>query len=381
VVSFLFLFRKVAIMVRRAKRRGFTLIELLVVIAIIGVLVALLLPAVQQAREAARRSQCKNNLKQFGLGFHNYHDSFKMFPPGNIISGAMCAPNQAPNNSPDNCRAPWTVLILPYIDQAPLYNQFNMAAPFFGRWDFITVTNGLPTTNFPLQELDAPQIFRCPSNPNFNSDKYINCYNACTGGGNTTVVNQSLDNAPDSQNWLAPCYNANGPAGSTYPPSLAAPSGRLFWDNGAIYLNSSTDISAIRDGASNQLLAGETMYVGLRRNYGNGGPTSPNGRGFWWTWASASRPNTGTTPVVFNLSAAFSPINTPWFSFTWAQAIARQGSASAHSQCQEGFSSWHEGGCHMLFGDGRVTFMSQNIDLNTYIRSGSRADGGVIGEL
>jgi len=73
--------------VRSPLRRGFTLIELLVVIAIIAVLIALLLPAVQQARESARRSQCKNNLKQIGIAMHNYHDTFKLFPPGIIHSG------------------------------------------------------------------------------------------------------------------------------------------------------------------------------------------------------------------------------------------------------------------------------------------------------
>ena len=99
-------------------RRGFTLIELLVVIAIIAILIALLLPAVQQAREAARRTQCKNNLKQFGLALHNYHDAFGFFAP----SGPGL-PNGHPNDT--NPRVGWQVRILPYMDQAPLFNQLD----------------------------------------------------------------------------------------------------------------------------------------------------------------------------------------------------------------------------------------------------------------
>ncbi|MBC7818665.1 MAG: DUF1559 domain-containing protein, partial [Planctomycetaceae bacterium] len=141
-----------------SSRRGFTLIELLVVIAVIAILIALLLPAVQQAREAARRTQCKNNLKQFGLALHNYHDAFNMFPPGQIYDGGTVTPAVAgenpaggTNGGGNTCvaagalasnatyvRAPWTVQVLPYIDQAPLYNQFNMAFPFFGRFDHQT---------------------------------------------------------------------------------------------------------------------------------------------------------------------------------------------------------------------------------------------------
>src|SRR5512134_2021324 len=91
-------------------RGGFTIVELLVVIAIIGVLIALLLPAVQAAREAARRTQCKNNLKQLGLALHNYHDVYTVFPPGGTYRAAAVQP------------AGWSIQarLLPYIEQANL---------------------------------------------------------------------------------------------------------------------------------------------------------------------------------------------------------------------------------------------------------------------
>ena len=105
----------------RGKPGGFTLIELLVVIAIIAVLIALLLPAVQQAREAARRTQCKNNMKQFGLALHNYHDTLNMFP---------CTINAGNFSAPNGVGA--MVHLLPYIDQAPLFNTINFTST--GGW-------------------------------------------------------------------------------------------------------------------------------------------------------------------------------------------------------------------------------------------------------
>ena len=106
----------------RPRPAGFTLVELLVVIAIIGVLVALLLPAVQAAREAARRSQCGNNLKQIGLALHNYHDTLKWFPPGAVFEGGA---STAPNAQPINQRGSMHVRLLPYMEQQALYNAFD----------------------------------------------------------------------------------------------------------------------------------------------------------------------------------------------------------------------------------------------------------------
>src|SRR5687767_11590168 len=99
---------------KRVRKRGFTLVELLVVIAIIGILVALLLPAVQAAREAARRMQCGNNEKQIGLALHNYHDSYRSFPPGTVHVNKLG----------------WGTLILPFLEQAPLLEQIKLNIPY-----------------------------------------------------------------------------------------------------------------------------------------------------------------------------------------------------------------------------------------------------------
>jgi prepilin-type N-terminal cleavage/methylation domain-containing protein len=390
------------------KRRGFTLIELLVVIAIIGVLIALLLPAVQQAREAARRSQCKNNLKQIGLALHNYHDSFNQFPPsvvyngggdgGNAVGGNSCAAVGAGNSSPLFFGAPWTVMALPYLDQSPLYNQFNFAAPFMGRVDQQN-NGGAVSSNFALQALytgtpqvavpttPSPAVFRCPSNPKFSSDKYINCYNTCSGGGGpawkkdpltglpavdgTMPQSVNADNQPYSNNPMMPCYNGS--------PALIVQAGvsdvlnynlRPQFNRGPIHLNSSKSVSAIRDGASNQVLAGETMYVGLIQNF----------PGAVWVWSSSGRNHT-TLPVIFNSTAIVCGMNKPLIDFTWALAQAREGNANGHSMMQLGYSSWHTGGGHLVLADGSVRFISENTDLLTQQMMGSCTDGGIIGEF
>ncbi|MFI4874082.1 MAG: DUF1559 domain-containing protein [Blastopirellula sp. JB062] len=123
----------------RAKVRGFTLVELLVVIAIIGVLIGLLLPAVQNAREAARRMQCSNNLKQIGLALHNYHDSVRSFPPGTLFGDDEYG---------------WACMILPQLEQGNIYDQVDF-------------TNQAPDVSLELQPGVTDQLidaYLCPSN-------------------------------------------------------------------------------------------------------------------------------------------------------------------------------------------------------------------------
>lgn len=394
-------------MLKRA-RSGFTLIELLVVIAIIAILIALLLPAVQQAREAARRTQCKNNLKQFGLAFHNYHDAFNMFPSSVSYDSVAAGMNTVANGKYNSCvgivvsptpasygvhvRSPWTVKLLPYIDQAPLYNRFEMAFPFAGWPGHSTLfdAGAPPSPNYTVQfETPAPIVFRCPSSPVYSSDTYVSNYAACMGGGGppfkidpatgapavdgTAPENASQDNQPFSNNPLAPCFNLIN------LPVVLRNGNRIFWNNGPVHVNSSVNIAAVVDGTTNCVLAGETMYVGLKKNYTNATGTTQA----WWTWASAMRPQTatGTTHIVFNTVGTMCGINRPCVNFSMDDARRRQGSANAHGMLMSGYSSWHTGGAHLLLCDGSVRMLSESMDLLIQEKMGSIYDGQTLGEF
>ena len=145
------------------RRRGFTLIELLVVIAIIAILVALLLPAVQQAREAARRSSCKNNLKQIGLALHNYHDTHRVFPPGQIrgrnpSTGVECGNGFS-----------WGAMLLPFLEESAVYDGLDFTiGPFIGsNKTFINSLAGFDFARCPSDTERAKTIAVHGGQPNF----------------------------------------------------------------------------------------------------------------------------------------------------------------------------------------------------------------------
>lgn len=330
--------------VNKRCRAGFTLIELLVVIAIIAVLIALLLPAVQQAREAARRSTCRNNMKQIGLALHNYHDTFRTMPPGNIVQAlptAICKPN-GPGN-PSQCqdgRANWVVMILPMLDQAPLYNKFEFSQPFYwGFTDLLDPGNNCPVSvNSQHQIVELPAM-KCPSDPvaqEFPASNYF----GVTGGGPRP---------------------SDASVGTGFPCRLRNDGGAHF-NTGMMFMNSKVSIKDMTDGTSNVFLVGESKYMNAPQNCCES-----------QTWASAARVQGGTSTDTFIsvLASAVFPINYISDSNPLDQGANMIGGAKSTDR----FGSYHTGGCMFLMGDGSVQFVSENINSEVYTQLANRADG------
>lgn len=306
--------------------KGFTLIELLVVISIIAVLVGLLLPAVQQAREAARRSSCKNKLKQLVLALHNYHETHSLFPPATLSNGLT-------RNATNTCGGvtnlrpgpPWSVHLLPFLDDGARYNSFNFSEPF-------TAADNAPgsITNDAAWQLSNNK-FQCPSDPNSGPAVNNSNYLAVQGGG-----------AQDSDAW---CLTA---------------AANYFFDNGILYHNSSTRFRDITDGSSTTYLVGETRYM----------PTSTgrsDSRHYGWSSAASQSSASSTRPALS--AAAMNGINT---------RAKSGGDADMFNRFSILFGSFHVGGCHMALGDGSVRFTSENVDLNSYRYAAQRSDGNVL---
>ena len=178
----------------RLRREAFTLVELLVVIAIIGVLVALLLPAVQAAREAARRMQCGNNLKQLALAYHNYHDTYNAFPAGNLATNLQSTNANNRNGTAEANNGfydgmwGWPVAILPYIEGGNLANQFDLnSKPYVPeRSDIWFSTFGPENRHGPQNVIPCtqmPKSFVCPSTPRVSGPYAYKDYALNAGGG------------------------------------------------------------------------------------------------------------------------------------------------------------------------------------------------------
>ncbi|WP_437222872.1 DUF1559 domain-containing protein [Planctomicrobium sp. SH661] len=321
-------------MPHRAKRSAFTLIELLVVIAIIGVLVALLLPAVQQAREAARRSACKNNLKQLGLALHNYHDSHNTFPPGAIYgtqSGACGGANPACTGGNEYG---FHALILPYIDQANLYQSINFNGARRG--------NPVAVPDPGSESSVKIATFLCPSSNKIKDSSGASRYTMhYYGNGGPKGATGFTDSLYTCQVWSA----AN--ECSVNPASTTAWGG--FSQHGVLSRNSKIRFNDIVDGSTSTFLMFEISNTRAR-----------DGRELncYRSWTRGS----GTTDSFAFKNVMFSPNAYSGGDYKWNDVS---------------MGSEHSGGTHVLMCDGAVKFVSDSVDITALKSTASRSSGEV----
>lgn len=324
-------------------RRGFTLVELLVVIAIIGILVALLLPAVQAAREAARRMQCGNNLKQLGLALHNYHDTFKNFPTGTR--------HQDPANTPlanawaagNHNKGSILVKLLPFIEQAPLHGQLDFA----GDVNLQLRTLGYGGPNGVANSKQIPG-FLCPSDSWLPDNLTISNYGKSLGfqpnGARCGVY--PIDGADPRLFHTGLVTHGDGTS-----TTVSGCFGRFFW---------AARISQISDGTSNTIIMGEIRpWCGDHPRRGAFDPNS------LWTVTTApiNHPTCPSEGLGHNHASNFDCNNFA----SWQVAL--------------GFKSKHPGGAQFVLADGSTQFLSQTIDYLTYQRLGDRWDGQPVGNF
>ena len=330
------------------KRRGFTLIELLVVIAIIAVLMSLLLPAVQQAREAARRTQCRNNLKQIGLALHNYHGALQVFPPGYVDR------NGNPNLTPDNDLGPgwgWATFLLPYLDQSNVYDQINVNQ---------AIGTGM-NTQVSLTSLPALQ---CPS------DGQQDPFAAYDSSFSTPIATVAHSNYVANNGWIE-CFGGAGgnPQPGPFADGLAGTFGQagvgMFWRNSRV------SVARVKDGLSN------TIAVGERSS--NHSPS---------TWTGAIPGGRCPAWMAVQPPSPYSPPPGPAYdNADFGEALVLAHANASHLPNADFpifdpdvFYSFHSGGCHFLFGDGSVRFISTYVDGFTYQHLATIAGGEVVGD-
>lgn len=311
-------------------RSGFTIIELLVVIAVVGILMALLLPAVQQAREAARATQCRNNLKQIGTATLNFHDTWNALPPGRLMYRPG-ATNLCGRGTPT-----WFVRILPFLD----------AEPFYGQWGIIeSVSNqSIDVRRRPLN------VFLCPTRRGtenaFSPTKTVTMSASCgcsgtvtfPGGATVDYAGNHGDLSPGARGFTSDFYfggNGNGVIVS----SRAKCNG-----NDPVDWIDKISIRDVTDGVSNTILAGE---LHIPHGKLNAVPENTSGYNGWHLSASMRIGGPGV-PIA--------------------------PSSNYQDSRLYSFGSWHHGGCNFVISDGSVRTVANGIDTTTLGRLCNRAD-------
>ncbi|PQO39320.1 prepilin-type cleavage/methylation domain-containing protein [Blastopirellula marina] len=328
----------------RSHKSGFTLVELLVVIAIIGMLIALLLPAVQQAREAARRMQCTNHLKQIGLALHNYHDTHGNFPYGFRLG----------NIGNRDC---WFQRILPFVEQAALQDVYEecirtptaSGGNLSGGYSYVYT---VPST-FKGSLLGGAviNIFNCPSEPNspgFCRDNQVGNYLLCNG--------------------------------ADFFKRTANPSQST---KGMFYFESSTGFNNLTDGSSNTVMGSEAIIRGANRPghiYDAGGywQGSNHGEAFFSTQQA---PNTSLPDLIVRSDTN----NNECTSGDWDRVAPCEDVGYDDNNSSGGYRnsarSYHPGGVNTVMGDASVRFVPETIDLGTWRALGTTGNGEVVGQF
>lgn len=328
----------------RHRSRGFTLIELLVVIAIIAILIALLLPAVQQAREAARRTQCKNNLKQIGLALHNYHDQHSVFPMGSYNLNNGVWPTTGTN---------WRTLILPFLDQANVYNQLC----FTENCHFMAGGAAGADALLGNQVLRGLMVksYRCPS----------------------TQIEPFENSAGITHNNQEGVLNISyvGISGAARPIPGINPNRGTFdcghgWScsNGMLVPNETTSMAKTVDGSSN------TMMIAEQSGMVNRVHRSSNYYGGWFGTRHPRTVESGNCGDLWQTG-------TSCVRFAPNSNIVQTGATEQMYRNNTVLNSEHVGGIQVMMADGSVHFISENIDFLTLKRMACRYDGEVVGQF